>query len=57
MKAKITFTVIAAAGIIFSCNEVREDSVDSAAELREIASEDTAVMYDDDSGMWTSELL
>lgn len=53
MKAKITFTVIAAAGIIFSCNEVREDSVDSAAELREIASEDMAVMYDDDSGMWT----
>lgn len=49
MKRKLTLTVLAAAGLLMGCNEVREDSVDSAEEVREIASEDTAVMYDDDN--------
>ncbi|MFD2515967.1 OmpA family protein [Pontibacter locisalis] len=48
MDTKFTFTILAAAGLLMGCNEVREDSVDSATELREIATEDTAVMYDED---------
>lgn len=41
--------MLAAAGLMASCNNVKEDEVDSAAEVREIASEDTAVMYDEDN--------
>ncbi|WP_162055244.1 OmpA family protein [Pontibacter pamirensis] len=47
MKTNFTITFLAAAGLLASCNEVREDNVDGAGEVREIATEDTAVMYDD----------
>ncbi|MFD2514083.1 OmpA family protein [Pontibacter locisalis] len=51
MKKNLTLMVLATAGLLISCNEVKEDNVDSAAEVREIASEDTAVMYDEDAMM------
>ncbi|WP_162055804.1 OmpA family protein [Pontibacter pamirensis] len=47
MKTNFTVTLLAAAVLQAGCNEVREDNVDGAAEVREIATEDTAVMYDD----------
>ncbi|MDX5436502.1 MAG: OmpA family protein [Pontibacter sp.] len=50
MKLKLT-SVLLAAGVLVGCNETREDAVDSAAEVREIASEDTAVMYDESNVM------
>lgn len=44
-------SVLLAAGVLVGCNETREDAVDSAAEVREIATEDTAVMYDESNVM------
>ncbi|WP_439880760.1 OmpA family protein [Pontibacter sp. MBLB2868] len=52
MKMRLNLTVVAmlaATGLMVSCNEVKEDNVDSAAEVREIATEDTAVMYSEDN--------
>ncbi|MFD2512452.1 OmpA family protein [Pontibacter locisalis] len=49
MKSNLTLTVFAAVGMLMSCNEVKEEKIDSAAELSAIASEDTAVMYREDA--------
>ena len=48
MKIIFTSTILVAAGLLVGCNEVKEDKIDSAAELAELASEDTAVMYSED---------
>ncbi|WP_162912095.1 OmpA family protein [Pontibacter actiniarum] len=50
MKLKLT-SILLAAGVLVGCNETREDNVDSAAEVREIADADTAVMYDESNVM------
>lgn len=50
MKLKLT-SMLLAGGILVGCNEVREDNIDSTAELREEASADTAVMYDEINAM------
>ena len=49
MKIIFTSAIVLSAGLLISCNEVREDNVDSAAEVAELASEDTAVMYSEDN--------
>ncbi|MCJ8163860.1 OmpA family protein [Pontibacter sp. E15-1] len=46
MKTGITTAIVLAAGLAMSCSETSKD-VDNAQDVREMASGDTAVMYDD----------
>lgn len=48
MKIIFTSTLLLTAGLLLGCSEVKEDKMDSAAEIAELATEDTAVMYSDD---------
>lgn len=51
MKLNLIGLMLVTAGLLASCAEVKEDNVDSVEEVREIAAEDTAVMYSEDALM------
>jgi outer membrane protein OmpA-like peptidoglycan-associated protein len=60
MKVNVFTLFIAAGALLASCAEVKEDNVEDVAELREIAAEDTAVMYDESAlmaGVTEAEML
>lgn len=50
MKTKFTTAVLLAAGLMVGCNETSKD-IENADDVREIASEDTAVLYEEDNLM------
>jgi len=55
MKTKLTTALLLAAGLMVGCNETSKE-VDNAEDVRDIASADTAVMYEDNNLMAGSAL-
>ncbi|MFD3002919.1 OmpA family protein [Pontibacter toksunensis] len=55
MKINLTAVLVLAAGLMVGCNETNKE-VDSAGDVRALADEDTAVMYDENNLMAGSVL-
>lgn len=55
MKTRITTALLLAAGLIVGCNETSKE-INNAEDVREIAAEDTAVLYEEDNLMAGSVL-
>lgn len=55
MKINLTAVVLLAASLLVSCSETNKE-VDNASDVRELAAEDTAVMYDENNLMAGSTL-
>ena len=55
MKINLTAVLLLTAGLMVGCNETNKE-VDNASDVRELAAEDTAVMYDENNLMAGSVL-